>query len=366
VDELAAREFWVSGYRSLRDIRVPLGAVNIVVGANASGKTNLYRALYLLHAAASGALSRTLAEEGGMPSALWAGSRKNGPVRMTVGVDLQDFAYELSAGIVPPVPQEPPHFSLDPEVKEEHGWATERGHRHELFKRKAAAAFVRDAKGDRITFSTQMWPGESVLSQVSEPERFPVLAELRVRFGGWRFYHQFRVDAEAPIRSPQVGTRTPVLSHDGRDLAAALQTILTIGDGRALQHAVADAFPGSHLEVEFVDGWFRLKMHTPGMQRPLEARELSDGTLRYLCLLAALLSPRPPTLLLLNEPETSLHEDLLEPLAALVADAGTRSQVLVTTHAPKLAEGVKRLARVEPIELVKVNGATVLQSEADE
>ena len=94
------------------------------------------------------------------------------------------------------------------------------------------------------------------------------------------------------------------------------------------------------------------------LKRPLDARELSDGTLRYLCLLAALLSPRPPPLLALNEPETSLHPDLLKPLGQLLADAAQRSQLWVTTHSEVLAKELTRLTGAIPVRLQKVDGAT--------
>jgi len=79
---MAITDLTVSGYRSIRDIHLNLGAVNVLVGPNGCGKSNLYRSMYLLHAAASGELARAIAEEGGMPSVLWAGPRRNEPVRM--------------------------------------------------------------------------------------------------------------------------------------------------------------------------------------------------------------------------------------------------------------------------------------------
>ncbi len=88
------------------------------------------------------------------------------------------------------------------------------------------------------------------------------------------------------------------------------------------------------------------------LPRPLELRELSDGTLRFLCLAAALLSPRPPTLLALNEPETSLHAGLLPALGRLVARAAAHSQIWVTTHSRVLADEIAAAARVRPFELL--------------
>ncbi|HYO70993.1 MAG TPA: AAA family ATPase, partial [Archangium sp.] len=117
---MSLRELWISGYRSVRELRFELAPVTVVVGPNGCGKTNVYRALQLLLAAAEGSFSRMLAEEGGMPSVLWAGSRQQkAPVRLTVGARLDTLSYELSCGLVPP-PQGP--FMLDPYVKEETVW----------------------------------------------------------------------------------------------------------------------------------------------------------------------------------------------------------------------------------------------------
>jgi predicted ATPase len=104
----------------------------------------------------------------------------------------------------------------------------------------------------------------------------------------------------------------------------------------------------------------------PSLMRPLDGRELSDGTLRYLCLLAALLSPRPPPLMALNEPETSLHPDLLEPLAELLAAAARTSQLWVTTHSEELAGHLQRLTKAHPLRLAMKDGATVLAEDEAE
>ena len=93
-----------------------------------------------------------------------------------------------------------------------------------------------------------------------------------------------------------------------------LATIQDLGSGPLLHDVVEDAFPGAELKIEADRGVFGLALAMPGLHRPMDAHELSDGTLRYLSLVAALLTPRPPELLVLNEPETSLHGSLIEPL----------------------------------------------------
>lgn len=349
----------IAGYRSVRQLHLELGPVNVVVGPNGSGKTNLYRALYLLAVSAEGRLARTLAEEGGTPSVMWAGSRDpKKPVRLKVAVDLGELAYELQCG---PIPESDTAFRLDPEVKEEHLWAYSGGRRGVLMERKGRTAFLRDADGTRVTFPTELWSAESVLDQLADPHRFPRLMEVQRTLKAWRFYHHFRTDPDAPLRHPQVGVRTPVLAHDGRDLAAALQTILEVGDDAALEQGLDDAFPGTRLEVRADEGRFSLLLRMPGLSRPMAATELSDGTLRYLCLLAALLSPRPPPFLALNEPETSLHPELLKPLGRLIVNAAKDSQVWVTTHAEELASTISQHSGAEPVHLVKREGATTVK-----
>ncbi len=105
-----------------------------------------------------------------------------------------------------------------------------------------------------------------------------------------------------------------------------------IGDAEALDAAVADAFPDARVDVLVEGGRFSLQFRQHGLLRPLSAAELSDGTLRHLLWIAALHAPRPPPLMVLNEPETSLHPDLLPALARLIAGAAKRTQVWVVSH----------------------------------
>jgi predicted ATPase len=352
------RELHVSGYRSLRNTSLAFEPLTVVLGANGAGKTNLYNALQLLSAAAGGTLAQALSAQGGLPSALWAGQRrKQESHRIEISIDLEDFAYELQVGSVPPSPGEdritPSRFLRDPDVKEERLLIG----KHVAAERRGQGAWSRDAEGNRQTFEQPLWGGESMLAQVIEPQRFTLLAELRARLVRWRFYHSFRTDAEAPARQPQIGVRTPALAHDGRDLAAALATIVEVGAGAELQASIDHAFPGASLELIGEQGRFSFRLQMPGLLRPLEPAESSDGTLRFLYLLAALLSPRPPPFLALNEPETSLHEGMIDALAELISGAARRGQIFLVTHSERLARALPGAA-IRTVE--KRDGATGL------
>lgn len=118
-----------------------------------------------------------------------------------------------------------------------------------LVERRGPVVRVRQDGGDWDVVSSHLQPFESMMESIADPQRAAEVLTLRDQIRTWRFYDHFRTDADTPARQLQIGTYTPVLAHDGRDLAAAIQTINEIGDAPALAHAISDAFPGSELEI---------------------------------------------------------------------------------------------------------------------
>jgi predicted ATPase len=355
----------VENYRSLSRLVVPLDRLNVVTGANGTGKTSLYRALRLLADAAQGGAVAALAREGGLRSTLWAGEEnpaqgagRTGPVGLRLGFAGDEFGYAVDFGHPIPIPSGS-LFDLDPEIKCESTWAGPvLRPAAVLSERSGPSVRTRTADGDWHRSVNALRPYDSMLSELADPRLAPDLLRLREHIRSWRFYDHVRTDADAPARTARIGTRTPVLGHDGSDVAAALQTIMEIGDRKGLEAAVDAAFPGSRLEIGSEGGRFELLLQQPGLMRPLGAAELSDGTLRYLLWTAALLTPRPPALLVLNEPEASLHPELLPPLADLILTAARDTQIVVVTHATDLAEqldlgSVRHRLDVNSVELVK-------------
>ena len=346
----------IAGYRSLRDVRLALGPLTVVTGANGSGKSSLYRALRLLADVAQGRVIPSLAMEGGLSSVLWAGPEsfsramrqgtqpvqgtvRKAPVSLRLGFSSDEYGYAIDLGLpAPPAGR----FWRDPVIKLERLWTGPTLRRTNGFaERTGPSVRLRDGSGAWQQAAVNIAGFDSMMTHCTDPRDASELLALRERIRAWRFYDHFRTDAGAPARRPQPGTRTPVLSADGADLAAALATIQDIGAADELDRAVADAFPGGAVAVQEAGGVFWAEMSQHGLLRPLQAAELSDGTLRYLLLVAALLSPRPPELLVLNEPEASLHPDLLPPLARLVHGASRRSQVVVVSHAPALVAALR-------------------------
>jgi predicted ATPase len=362
----------VENYRSLRRLVLPVERLNVVTGANGSGKSSLYRALRLLADSARNGAVTALAREGGLTSTLWAGSSQAGrslrqgrPLvqggaerSLLLGFATGDFGYAMDLGLPPPALT---MFGSDPEIKAESVWAGPVLRPAALLADRGASGTVRirGTSGDWDRLPYNLKPYDSMLSEVADPQRAPELLVLRERIRSWRFYDHLRTDGQAPARTAQIGTRTPVLSHDGADLAAALQTIREIGDDQAMDDAIGHAFPGSSIEITTAGGRFELALRQPGLLRPLRAAEVSDGTLRYLLWMAALLTPRPPELLVLNEPETSLHPDLIGPLADLIVAASASTQIIVVTHAQPLVTALQD-GSARTIKLIKEDGRTLI------
>ncbi|MBF4458888.1 MULTISPECIES: AAA family ATPase [unclassified Pseudoclavibacter] len=362
----------IENYRSIKSVTLGLERLNVITGANGSGKSNLYRALRLLHdIIREGALS-SLAMEGGLRAVIHAGKRSRGePVTLKLGLRTSGVSFATDLGM--PSPKQVQNFAIDlgipiisdfpfdPVVKSELVWASELLRPSTtLVERRANSVRVRDADFKLVQAEWSVREAESMLATLADPSTAPELYALRESARGWRFLDYLRTDAAAPARLPSPATFTPVLPDDGSRLPAALATVQRIGQARAFHDAIDAAFPGSRVSVEEDEsGMARIVMSQPGLARPLDARELSDGTLRMILLATALLSPRMPELLVLNEPEASLHPSLLPTLAGLIRRASEQTQVIVVTHSQPLVDGLRDDANV--VELEKEEGATSIR-----
>ena len=371
----------VEGYRSLRRLVVPLGPLTLVTGANGSGKSSLYRSLRLLADTARGGATGALAREGGLSSTLWAGPEsisrevregrapvegtlRSRPVALRLGFAGDEFGYAVDFGLPPASRQS--MFGRDPEIKREALWSGPVLRPSALLtQRSGQAVTIRDDAGTWQDSGRRLRTGDSMLSEIADPYAAPEVLNVREQVRSWRFYDGFRSDAGSAARSSRVGTFTPVLDADGADLAAALQTLRELGLDADLDEAVERAFPGSRVEIAPGDGGvLHLRLHQHGLLRPLAAGELSDGTLRYLLWTAALLTPRPPALFVLNEPETSLHPELLPPLAHLISQASSRAQVITVTHASTLQAALQDAhPDLRRVHLVKELGETTVDGQ---
>jgi predicted ATPase len=357
----------IQGYRSIQRLYFDVDACSIFVGANGVGKTNLYKALGLLRAAADGTLTRAIAQEGGIESVLWAGRRPgNKPVRMIFTAQFEDLEYGVEVGL--------PHtyevevglrkcteaaFRIEPLIKEERLIARVGQRKVVMMERKGPMVALRNEDGAREVHKAAVLSSETALAAFRDAARYPEIEVVRRELLEWRLYHDFRTDDASPIRQPCHAITTPTLSSDGHDLAAVLATLFMIREDTVdLAAAIDDAFPGARLRAEDVGSWCELAMQFPDMPRPFGAHELSDGTLKYLCLLGALMGYRLPSLIALNEPEASLHPALLPPLARLIAQAAQRTRIWIVTHSEALAAALFEETGKKARRVIKEDGAT--------
>jgi predicted ATPase len=357
----------IQGYRSVRSLTFPVEACSVFVGANGVGKTNLYKALSLLQASAEGRITRAIAEEGGIESVMWAGSRRaDKPVRLILKARFDELEYGVEAGL--------PHsyeveiglrrpteaaFHIEPLVKEERLTIRQRGRDVVMMERKGSVVRLRNDDGARETHANAVLPSETALAAFRDGSHYPELEAVRRQMLDWRLYHDFRTDAGSPVRQPCHAITTPTLSADGHDLAAVLATLFVIREDTVdLAAAIEDAFPGARLAAADEGSRCRFTMLFPDMPRAFGAHELSDGTLKYLCLLGALMGYRLPSLIALNEPEASLHPSLLPPLARLIARAARHARIWVVTHSETLAAAITEETGKRARRVIKADGAT--------
>lgn len=368
---LAVADFRARGFRSLRAVHYPLSNLDVFVGANGVGKTNLYRGLELLQAAATNDLGRVLAEEG-MAEALWAGPRKGkaqAQIAFSVGLvapgqDHIRYEYEIVVGLPPPPRwNNTASFDLEPQIKEESLTLQTRGRRKGLLERKGRSVMALDEEAGRRKVEIDLLESETVLGRLEDSARFAELDLVRRTLMAWRFYHQVRTDAGSPLRRPCVAVAAPALASDGSNLAAVFATLAHIReDTTDMDSAIEAAFPGAQLVVPTPGRMASFAMVFPEFpQRRFSAAELSDGTLRFLALAGALLAYRLPPFIALNEPEASLHPDLMEPLAGMVVNAAKRSQVWLVTHSDRLARAVSAAGGAKARKVLKTEGATTIE-----
>ena len=373
------RSIAIENYRSIISLKAELNFVNVITGANGTGKSNLYKSLKLLTDIAKGNIINSIANQGGLNSCFWAGPEKisrrmereevliqgtksKNKKQLKLGFSSDEFSYSMTLGLPPA--SKMTFFKLDPEIKEEFIWLGDTYRRASLLtERKSTILKVRDNKKWR-TIDTNLEATKSILNHMNKLGTSPEILAIRDNILDWRFYDSFRTDESAPSRSVKIGSEALILNSNGSNLASALQTILERDKAEDLHQSIEDAFPGSTLSIEPLEGnRLSVNLKQKGLLRSLSSEELSDGTLKYLLLVAALLSPLPPKLMILNEPENSLNPNLLGALAKLILKASNKSQIIVASNSTELVNYLVGKDSVNLIELKKDLGRTQIEGQ---
>ncbi len=362
------RSMTAQNYRSLKSIRMDLEAVNLFVGANGAGKSNLYRSLQLIKAAADGDFSKVIAEEGGIYSVLWSGGiARHRKAQVQLSAEIVDeesgiiYSYSIDTGFRPAQPAA--GFSHEAQIKHEEITIDMGGRPHVLMRRKGAHIAVRDDNGRMSDYPELAMTSETALHMLGDAGRYPEISTLRHVIGQWRFFHGFRSDTGSPLRRPCLAITAPMLDEDGANIAAVLATLAhTRQDTVDLDRAVHDAFEGAVLSIPEPEEYASFGLVAPDFpQRIFQPRELSDGQIRFLALAAALLSYRRPKFIALNEPEASLHPDMIPALAQMIAQASADSQIWVVTHSQELTDAIAQRCGVRAKKVIRQDGATWIE-----
>ena len=328
----------VSGLLSFgpEGIDLPLNNLNLLIGPNGSGKSNLLEALALLKAAPTN-LPEPVKEMGGVREWLWKGNPAPKEAHLEAIVERMEDRPSLRHGLS--ISDHGGRFEVvDEWVENEKPY---QGKPAPLFfyRFQRGNPLLKDVRAkERSLKRENVKPEQSILSQVRDPERYPALFELQEQYEKIRLYRNWNFGPGAPLRREQsTHGRSDFLSDGGDNLALVLSKIRN-----RIKPQLLDSLSKLYEGVEdinlSIDGGNVLLFLVEKGGREIPATRLSDGTLRYLCLLAILLHPEPPPLVAIEEPELGLHPDLIPHVAELLRQASERTQLVVTTHSRVLVD----------------------------
>ena len=350
----------------------PLEPLNVLIGPNASGKSNLIEALSLL-AAAPGNLQEPIRLGGGVSEWLWKGAADNATATIDVSVTYPvatlhgtPLRYCLS------FTGNEWQFQLVDEVVE-NGGQTKVNHGQSALYYQYSLRKIRpvinvfdptpESRPLRLLQVDDVRPDQSILSQLRDPFAYPELAYLTDQFGRMRFYREWGVGRDAPARRPQRSdSYQAALLEDASNLGLVLSDMLNQPAVKArIVERMKDFYSSfNDVNVAISGGAVQTFFHEAGLHQPVPATRLSDGSLRYLCLLAVLCHPNPPQVICIEEPELGLHPDIIPEVAKLLVEASSRSQIFVTTHSDILVDCLTDVPE-SVIVCEKDNGATKLE-----
>jgi predicted ATPase len=334
------RRLKVSGLLSfgLHGIDLPLEPLNVLIGPNGSGKSNLLEVLALLKASPSN-LPRPVKEMGGVEEWLWKGKASAREAFLDAVVDYPRGKRPLRH--VLKITEHGGRFEVADERIENETPNAGQSDVDFYYRFQAGHPVLNDRSDEKRALRRDtIKPEQSILSQVRDPESLPALYWLQEQYDKIQLYRNWSFGPSASWRREQSAHgRSDALSDGGENLALVLSNFSSRDRGELVE-SLKQLFEGiEDLRVAVSGGNVLLFLVESG-GREIPAARLSDGTLRYLSLLAILLHPNPPPLVALEEPELGLHPDVLPHLAELLVKASERMQLVVTTHSRVLVDAL--------------------------
>lgn len=321
-----------------------LRPLNILIGPNGSGKSNLIEAIELLRATPTD-FAAAIRDGGGAIEWLWKGSKN--PRSAEISADLiipkhEPLSYRLEFGVSNNRVEVFDEAIEDSKPKEGYKepyfyYRFQKGHpviniRHQ---EPDYGATERKLRRDDLA------PDQSVLAQRKEPDLYPELTRVGRYLGAIHTFREWSFGRYAAIRQPQpADLPEDCLLPDSSNLALLLNQI-EHKDGRQFNQLLKRFFPRfERMSTRVSGGKVQFYLHESGFTSPVPATRLSDGTIRFVAILAVLLSPAPPPLVCIEEPELGLHPDAVALIAELLTEASARMQIIVTTHSDALVSEI--------------------------
>lgn len=322
---------------------VELGALNVLIGPNGSGKSNFLEALSLLQAA-PGKITDPIRDGGGIRDWLYKSAKQSTKKDARIEVILKNSIHpkDLRYGLA--FHEAGGRFELSDEFLENEN--ADSGKSQPYF-------FYRWNEGRPVLNSTvntlvarklhreSLKPDQSILAQKRDSDFYPELTWVGDQLQGMRFYREWTFGRYATPRLPQkTDLPNDKLEQDGSNLGLVINRLrMNVSARKRLVEALRVIYDGiEDVDVRVEGGTAQVFLIEANGIMP--ATRLSDGTLRYLSMLALLCDPAPPAFISIEEPELGLHPDVLPSLARLLIDASERTQLVVTTHAPGLIDAL--------------------------
>ena len=323
----------IKGFRRLQNIELEMRDLIVMIGANGSGKTSFLDVLSLLAASASGNLQNTLQLKGGLNEILTRGKVQELEIAVSMKIPERtalNYALTLS----------PKGFSY--EIKAEILAKKSDLNTHESFKQiESSGLDIKYYNQEDHKLVRPNWehnPLETSLSQVPKMYREP--ENLRKSLASCTYYGPLDVSEKSPIRLPQAMRPAKLPGARGEDLISCLYDLRESDRDRfeMVENIISAAFPDFE-RLNFppvAAGILSMTWTDRNFSQPIYVHELSEGTLRFLWLVTLLQSQNLTTITLLDEPEVSLHPELLRHLVYLMREASKHTQLIVATHSDRL------------------------------
>ena len=388
----------MQGVRMLRSLRltnllsygsdgatIDLEPLNVLIGPNASGKSNLIEAVSLLAATPKDLLA-PIREGGGVAEWIWKGKRQASaeleatldypqgimPLRYRLAFTVANSRLEIIGEAIEndrpgtPGTTKPQSFYILSSGRAIISTPT----KLELSPKRRRTRTVNGTETGRIWRGLKrddISPEQSILSQRKDVDLYPELTYVGTQFGRIRFYREWNLGRYSAPRLPQkADLPEDFLLEDCSNLGLVLNDLQNRSDTkrRLLEKLRLFYERVEDFTTKVQGGTVQVFFHEKGLKAPVPATRLSDGTLRYLSLLLILCHPTPPPLVCIEEPELGLHPDVLPALAELFMEAATRAQFIVTTHSDSLISALSEVPEAVVVCERNEDGTTLRRLEA--